>query len=45
MCSIAPGERKDPVHFMQDKHCEELAFSVLFAKVKFAYQEVNREKS
>ena len=30
VCSIAPGEGKHPVHFMQDKYCEELAFPVLF---------------
>ena len=30
--SIAPGEGKHPIHFMQDKHCEELAFPVLFPK-------------
>ena len=26
--SIAPGKRKYPVHFMQDKHCEGLAFPI-----------------
>ena len=30
--SIAPGEGKHPVHFMQDKHCEELAFLCCFQK-------------
>ena len=30
VCSIAPGEGKHPVHFMQDKYYEELAFPVLF---------------
>ena len=40
--SIAPGEGKHPVHFMQDKHCEELAFLVLFPKGQFGYQ-VERE--
>ena len=36
--SIAPGEGKHPIHFMQDKHCEELAFPVLFPKGRFGYQ-------
>ena len=36
--SIAPGEGKHPIHFMQDKHCEELAFPVLFPKGQFGYQ-------
>ena len=40
--SIAPGEGKHPIHFMQDKHCEELAFPVLFPKGRFGYQ-VERE--
>ena len=40
--SIAPGEGKHPIHFMQDKHCEELAFPVLFPKGQFGYQ-VERE--
>ena len=40
--SIAPGEGRHPVHFMQDKHCEELAFPVLFKKGRFGYQ-VERE--
>ena len=40
--SIAPGEGNHPVHFMQDKHCEELAFPVLFPKGQFGYQ-VERE--
>ena len=40
--SIAPGEGRHPVHFMQDKHCEELAFPVLFPKGQFGYQ-VERE--
>ena len=38
MYSIAPGEGKHPVHFMQDKHCEELAFPVLFPIGRFGYQ-------
>ena len=32
VCSIALGEGEHPVHFMQDKYCEELAFPVLFPK-------------
>ena len=38
VCSIAPGEGKHPVHFMQDKYCEELAFPVLFSNGRFGYQ-------
>ena len=30
--SVAPGENKHPVSFVMDKHCEELAFPVLFPK-------------
>ena len=33
--NIAPGENKHPVSFMTDKHCEELAFPVLFPKGRF----------
>ena len=36
--SIAPGEGKHPVHFIQDKYCEELAFSVLFPMGRFGHQ-------
>ena len=32
ICSVAPGENKHPVLFVMDKHCEELAFPVLFPK-------------
>ena len=32
ICSVAPGENKHPVSFVMDKHCEELAFPVLFPK-------------
>ena len=35
--NIAPGENKHPVSFMTDKHCEELAFPVLFPKGRFGY--------
>lgn len=35
--NIAPGENKHPVSFMTDKHCEELAFPVLFPKSRFGY--------
>ena len=38
VCSIAPGKGKHPVHFMQDKYCEELAFPVLFPMGRFGYQ-------
>ena len=30
--SVAPRENKHPVSFVMDKHCEELAFPVLFPK-------------
>ena len=32
ICIVAPGENKHPVSFVMDKHCEELAFPVLFPK-------------
>ena len=35
--SIAPREKKHPVSFMLDKQCEELAFPVLFPKVRYGY--------
>ena len=35
--NIAPGENKHPVSFITDKHCEELAFPVLFPKGRFGY--------
>ena len=38
VCSIAQGEGKHPVHFMQDKHCEKLAFPVLVVMGRFGYQ-------
>ena len=38
VCPIAPGEGKHPVHFMQDKYSEELAFPVLFPMGRFGYQ-------
>ena len=44
MCSIAPGEGKHPVHFMQDEYCEELAFPVLFPIGRFGYQVERRVK-
>ena len=44
VCSIAPGEGKHPVHFMQDKYCEELAFTVLFPMGRFGYQVERRVK-
>ena len=42
--SIAPGEGKYPVHFMQDKHCEELPFPVLLPMGRFGYQVERRVK-
>ena len=42
--SIAPGEGKHPVHFMQDKYCEELAFPVLFPIGRSGYQVERRVK-
>ena len=36
--SIAPGEGKHPVHFMNDVNCEELTFPVLFPTGKYGYQ-------
>ena len=36
--TIAPGENKHPIHFMSDKHCEEMAFPTLFPTGKFGYQ-------
>ena len=44
VCSIAPGEGKHPVHFMQEKYCEELAFPVLFPMGRFGYQVERRVK-
>ena len=35
--NIAPGESRHPVSFMTDKHCEELAFPVLFPSGRFGY--------
>ena len=35
--SIAPREKKNPVSFMLDKQCEELAFPVLFPKGRYGY--------
>ena len=42
--SIAPGQNKHPVSFMNDKHCEELAFPVLFPKGEFGYTAVRKVK-
>ena len=36
--SIAPGEGKHPVHFMNDVNCEKLTFPVLFPTGKYGYQ-------
>ena len=38
ICSIASGDGKHSVHFMHDKHCEELAFPVLFPRGRYDYQ-------
>ena len=42
--SVAPGENKHPVSMMTDRHCEELAFPVLFPKGKFGYKMDRKEK-
>ena len=42
--SVAPGENKHPVSMMTDKHCEELAFPVLFPKGRFGYKMDRKEK-
>ena len=42
--SVAPGENKHPVSMMTDKHCEELAFPVLFPKGRFGYKVDRKEK-
>ena len=36
--SIAPGKGKHLVHFMTDKHCEEMAFPTLFPTGTFGFQ-------
>ena len=40
--SIVPGEGKKPSSMLQDKYCEELAFSHLFSNYQFEYR-VERE--
>lgn len=42
--SIAPGQNKHQVSFMNDRHCEELAFPVLFPKGEFGYTAVREVK-
>ena len=42
--SVAPGENKHPVSMMTDRHCEELAFPVLFPKGRFGYNMERKEK-
>ena len=42
--SVAPGENKHPVSMMTDRHCEELAFPVLFPKGRFGYKMDRKEK-
>ena len=42
--SVAPGENKHPVSMMTDRHCEELAFHVLFPKGGFGYKMDRKEK-
>ena len=40
--SIAPGENSHPVHFMNDKHCEEMAFPTLFPTGKYGFHVVRQ---
>ena len=42
--SVAPGENKHPVSMMTDRHCEELAFPVLFPKGRFGYKMDRKKK-
>ena len=42
--SVAPGENKHPVSMMTDRHCEELAFPVLFPNGRFGYKMDRKEK-
>ena len=42
--SVAPGENKHPVSMMTDRHCEELAFPVIFPKGRFGYKMDRKEK-
>ena len=42
--SVTPGENKHPVSMMTDRHCEELAFPVLFPKGRFRYKMKRKEK-
>ena len=42
--SVAPGENKHPVSIMTDRHCEELAFPVLFPRGRFGYKMERKEK-
>ena len=42
--SVAPRENKHPVSIMTDRHCEELAFPVLFPKGRFGYKMERKEK-
>ena len=42
--SVAPGENKHPVSIMTDRHCEKLAFPVLFPKGTFGYKMERKEK-
>ena len=42
--SVAPGENKHPLSMMTDRHCEELAFPVLFPKGRFGYKMDRKEK-
>ena len=36
--SVTPGENKHPVSMMTGRHCEKLAFPVLFPKGRFGYK-------
>ena len=42
--SVAPGENKHSVSMMTDRHCEELAFPVLFRKGRSGYKMDRKEK-
>lgn len=37
--NIAPGQSRHPVSMMNDKHCEELVFPILFPKGRFGHKE------
>ena len=37
--NIAPGESRHPVSMMNDKQCEDLAFTILFPEGRFGHKE------